>query len=213
MIPIPSGTFFRLPPEKQRRLIQAAWEEFTRVNYGEASINQIIRAAQISRGSFYQYFTDKDDLFRYLMEDSFRHLTALLRSALEAHQGDLFQVMLASFDHFVRDRGALEPIFERCARVFQLNPGMDLHRLMACRDELPQPIWEKLDLSAFRSQDRFFVSQVFSLLLLSLGSAVRESMLRPESTWQQRAFLLARMDILRRGALTPLTAQSAAPEL
>lgn len=146
------------------------------------------------------------------MGESFRHLTTLLQTALETYQGDLFAVILASFDHFVRDRGTLEPIFERCVRVFQLNPGMDLHRLMSCRDELPQPIWERLDLSSFRCQDRFFVSQVFSLLLLSLGSAIRESMLRPESTQQQRQFLLARMDILQHGALAVPSAKNATPE-
>lgn len=146
------------------------------------------------------------------MEESFRHLVTLLQSALETYQGNLFAVILASFDHFVRDRGTLEPIFARCVRVFQLNPGMDLHRLMTCRDELPQDLWDLLDLSQFRSRDRFFVSQVFSLLLLSLGSAIRESMLRPESTQQQRQFLLARIDILQFGALSSSATKKAAPE-
>ena len=56
---MPSNTFFRLPEEKRQRLLDAAWEEFSRVSFADASINQIIRAANISRGSFYQYFTDK----------------------------------------------------------------------------------------------------------------------------------------------------------
>lgn len=60
---MPTSTFFRLPEEKRQRLIEAAWEEFTQNSFSDVSINQIIRAAGIPRGSFYQYFADKGDLF------------------------------------------------------------------------------------------------------------------------------------------------------
>ena len=64
---MPTDTFFRLPEEKRQRLMDAAWEEFTTVRFSDASINKIIRAASIPRGSFYQYFSDKDDLFSFLV--------------------------------------------------------------------------------------------------------------------------------------------------
>ena len=60
-------TFLKLPQEKRERILEAAWAEFETVSFAEASINRIIRRAGISRGSFYQYFTDKEDLFIYLM--------------------------------------------------------------------------------------------------------------------------------------------------
>ena len=62
-------TFLRLPEEKRGRFLEAAWGEFTRVKFADASINQIVRHAGIPRGSFYQYFTDKEDLFYYLLGD------------------------------------------------------------------------------------------------------------------------------------------------
>lgn len=34
-------TFLRLPEEKRNRFLEAAWEEFTRVKFADASINQI----------------------------------------------------------------------------------------------------------------------------------------------------------------------------
>ena len=49
---MPSKTFFHLPAEKRERLLLAAEEEFARVPYAEASINRMIRAAGIPRGSF-----------------------------------------------------------------------------------------------------------------------------------------------------------------
>ena len=66
---MPSATFFNLPGEKRRRLLDAAWEEMTAVSFDKVSINRIIQNAGIPRGSFYQYFTDKLELFRFLLSD------------------------------------------------------------------------------------------------------------------------------------------------
>ena len=38
-------TFLRLPEEKRRRFLEAAWGEFTRVKFADVSINQIVRQA------------------------------------------------------------------------------------------------------------------------------------------------------------------------
>ena len=65
---MPTGTFFRLPEEKRSRLMEVAWEEFSNTPYAKVSINRIIQAAQIPRGSFYQYFADKEELFLYMVE-------------------------------------------------------------------------------------------------------------------------------------------------
>ena len=43
-------TFRRLPEEKRTRFLEAAWEEFTRVSFAEASTNQIVRRADRSPG-------------------------------------------------------------------------------------------------------------------------------------------------------------------
>ena len=56
---MPSATFFNLPEEKRQRLIEVAWDEMTAVSFDKVSINRIIQNANISRGSFYQYFADK----------------------------------------------------------------------------------------------------------------------------------------------------------
>lgn len=66
---MPKDLFFTLSQEKQLRIIEAAIEEFSKVIYHDASINQIIKNAEISRGSFYQYFEDKDDLYFYIIEN------------------------------------------------------------------------------------------------------------------------------------------------
>ena len=88
-------TFLRLPEEKRGRFLEAAWGEFTRVKFADASINQIVRSAGIPRGSFYQYFTDKEELFHYLLEDIQAQVVRVFSELLHKNAGDLFQLQIA----------------------------------------------------------------------------------------------------------------------
>ena len=65
---MPKKTFFRLPPEKQQRILNAAAEEFIEYkdHYKKSSVNRIADRAGIAVGSIYKYFYDKDDLLLYL---------------------------------------------------------------------------------------------------------------------------------------------------
>lgn len=63
---MPTETFLRLRPEKKDQIIRAAIDEFAVRTLEEANISNIVKAAGIARGSFYQYFQDKSDLFQYL---------------------------------------------------------------------------------------------------------------------------------------------------
>lgn len=56
-------TFERLPQEKKDRILRSARAEFIRLPYEKTSINRILAEAGIPKGSFYQYFDDKSDLF------------------------------------------------------------------------------------------------------------------------------------------------------
>lgn len=63
---MPKDLFFAIGDDKQSRIIDAALHEFSSQLYHDASINQIIQEANISRGSFYKYFEDKDDLYFFI---------------------------------------------------------------------------------------------------------------------------------------------------
>ena len=54
---------------KQERIVQAIKDEVARVPYEDFSIGSVIRACGISRGSFYQYFRNKEDVFYFLISD------------------------------------------------------------------------------------------------------------------------------------------------
>ncbi|MBN2117768.1 MAG: TetR/AcrR family transcriptional regulator [Anaerolineales bacterium] len=64
---MPKQTFFNLPQEKRETIINAAVEEFAEYGLENASTNRIVENSGISKGSFYQYFEDKEDVFTYLL--------------------------------------------------------------------------------------------------------------------------------------------------
>ncbi len=66
---MPKDTFYNLSEEKKKRIFDAAVQEFSTRRFSDASLNQIVKAAKIPWGSFYQYFNDKEDLYLYIVEE------------------------------------------------------------------------------------------------------------------------------------------------
>jgi AcrR family transcriptional regulator len=98
---VPKQTFFNLQQDKRKKLIEAAEMEFTRVPLFEASIANIIKMAGISRGSFYQYFEDKDDLYFFLLEDKLTKAKNYFIALLDKHEGDLIEALLDMYFYFL----------------------------------------------------------------------------------------------------------------
>jgi TetR/AcrR family transcriptional regulator len=65
---MPKQTFFNLPEEKRRLLLDTAIQEFAENDYKNASISNLVNRAGIAKGSFYQYFEDKRELYFYLLQ-------------------------------------------------------------------------------------------------------------------------------------------------
>ena len=195
-------TFRRLPAEKRGRVLEAAWGEFTRVKFADASINQIVRSAGIPRGSFYQYFTDKEELFHYLLEDIQAQVVRVFSELLHKNAGDLFQLQIALYDDIIC-RGDQCPMLERCFRLLQINPGIDLQKLLGglLQQEFPPELMEKIHLSSLTRQDTAYVRRVFLMTLGVLGRSIMDSLLQPERTVEIRLELEAQLDIIKYGCL------------
>ena len=79
---MPTRTFFDLPAARRDRLVREAIAEFSERPYAEASLSQIAQRSRIPKGSFYQYFSDKLDLYRWLVtEEAPRHKRAFIGEA------------------------------------------------------------------------------------------------------------------------------------
>ena len=67
---MPSKTFFNLPEQKRNRVIRQGLLEFSAQFYQKASLTLITEKAKIPKGSIYQYFENKKDLYAYLVSYS-----------------------------------------------------------------------------------------------------------------------------------------------
>jgi len=95
---LPTTTFFNLPEAKRKRLLSAIRDEFARVPFEQVSINKIICSANISRGSFYQYFKDKYDMLEYILSDYQKQMLTFAKESMEASGGNIFQLCQDMFN-------------------------------------------------------------------------------------------------------------------
>jgi AcrR family transcriptional regulator len=65
---MPKQTFLNLPSEKRKTIMNAAVEEFAEYGLENASTNRIVKNSGIAKGSFYQYFEDKQDVFMHMLD-------------------------------------------------------------------------------------------------------------------------------------------------
>ena len=195
-----TSTFFNLRPEKQERLLTAAAREFAAQPFHEASINSMIRAAGIPRGSFYMYFRDKEELFQYLVRESTEPLLLAFRELLTRSGGDLFDAIpgLCEYlrshkaDRGLGGMGMLSAIVERngglqksCLIDF-LDTQAVLAQLAAAVNPDLLDIWEASDLERI-------VRTVLTVALPLIYDAVHTE---TAESWEE---LSKTLEILRRG--------------
>jgi AcrR family transcriptional regulator len=63
---VPRPRFHKLPPAQQQAILRVAFDEFATHGFGGASLNRIIDAAGISKGSMYYYFDGKEELYAHV---------------------------------------------------------------------------------------------------------------------------------------------------
>lgn len=95
---MPSVRFEKLNKEKREKIIKISLDEFSKNDYENVSINKIIRRAEISRGSFYTYFENKEDLFIYLIRDYIRLVYEVIKNEFDKNEKDIFKAILNTVD-------------------------------------------------------------------------------------------------------------------
>lgn len=73
-------------PAKREQILDGAKRVFMEQGFEAASMNDITRAAGVSKGTIYVYFENKEDLFGDMIERERRKLTETVRHALDGDQ-------------------------------------------------------------------------------------------------------------------------------
>lgn len=90
---MPKITFFNLAKEKQEQIINAAISEFSQFTFNEVKISNIINKSQIPRSSFYDYFEDKKDLYKYIILLIKEEKMKYMRPIAEKQQESFFRTL------------------------------------------------------------------------------------------------------------------------
>jgi AcrR family transcriptional regulator len=128
---MPTQTFWNLAPEKRERLIAIALEEFARNDYQAASVSQIVARAGIAKGSIYQYFHDKHDMFMYLLEVANQTLLAFVQQAPPPEQASGFFGTLRWQMSASVQAALAHPIHARLVMRAHLAPGPNQEAIAA----------------------------------------------------------------------------------
>ena len=98
---MPKETFFNLKEEKKQKIERALINEFSRVSFEKASISNIVAEAKIPRGSFYQYFEDKEDAIKYIIQKFIQVEHKKMNEILKDANKDIFQAIFKFYRYMI----------------------------------------------------------------------------------------------------------------
>lgn len=78
---MPSDRFNKLKTVKKGNFLKKAYKEFSLHSYEGASITQLVSDLKMAKGSIYQYFENKEDLYNYLVDHAYSQLHVVLEKA------------------------------------------------------------------------------------------------------------------------------------
>lgn len=200
---MPKQTFFNLPREKREVILEAARQEFSERVLQEASIANIIKRAEIPRGSFYQYFEDKDDLFLYLLEEEGRDFFERFIKALQDEKGDVFA---ACEIWFKQNIGGLDDPMTRklWSNMFlSMNEKMQDKMISHCKKhpfaDSMKILMSNMDLTRLRITDedelKYFLKMLKGIIFGAMAAYLKDNM-EKEKCLKAYAF---QMEIMKRG--------------
>ena len=146
--------FFKLPLEKQRRIINAAYKAFSENSYKKAPMSEIADESGISKALLFHYFTNKKELYMYLWSNAIEMTRKAVREYNTLGTNDFFEMLGRS-------------LLSKCS-LMRDYPYMYAFSLRAYYETIPEIqeaiqenysdvsnaskriIFEKMDLSEFR---------------------------------------------------------------
>ena len=208
---MPTERFYRLSEEKQQLIYEAAKKEFARVPYEKASINQIVKNADISRGSFYTYFEDKEDAMKYVMEENYMQMRNVCEDALDSNGGEYLGMLKTLFEYFVEKMQSTKEVIVIVENVFGRKEKEDLPQYMEEFFEFgtekkdgtkTHRSWlaDKMNCDKMRVQSPEEVQSMMALGAGALYSSLRQYYLHPERSKSIRESFEVKLDIISRGA-------------
>ena len=88
--------FFKLPLEKQQRIINAAYKVFSENSYKKAPMSEIADESGISKALLFHYFTNKKELYMYLWMNAIEMTRKAVTEYKTLETDDFFEMLKRS---------------------------------------------------------------------------------------------------------------------
>ncbi len=198
---MPTENFKRLKTDRKNAILKAATREFATREYAEVSVRDIAERADISRGSFYLYFNDKEDCFLAVID---AYKSRIENDLLNIYKKatSIQDVVLQIFDYFTHLSSFEHGLFEKISNNLS-NEVQDM--ILSALERFGGTINEHLEetlrnknieiTSEVREQINLRREIIFSILLASIV----EMTIGRISLDETRANLIKKLDIIIEG--------------
>ncbi|MGP4039884.1 TetR/AcrR family transcriptional regulator [Gracilibacillus sp. D59] len=162
---MPKETFFNLPKEKKQKLLDALHQEFTNAPLTTASIAKIIEYAEIPRGSFYQYFTDKEDAYFYLFNQQTSLAMEKFICILQSNNGNLFETCIEFYRLIVEEQEQFT-FFRNALLNMNYKIEDSLSGIFASKEKLDHfhQVQKQLDIASLKVEDEEDLFQLMKMI-------------------------------------------------
>lgn len=198
---MPKDTFMNLSEEKREKVEKALEKEFARASFEKASVSRIVEDANIPRGSFYQYFEDKEDAIRYIVHKHISLEHKMLYELLLQTQGNIFDMAVLVFDRMTNEtketdrkelyRNIMKEIKKNNINVFDEN----------MKYENLEQVKKIIDKNNLNIQKEDSLKYIMKILINITRSEVIEVVDNKVSIDQGKADLQKQLEILKYGLL------------
>jgi len=196
---MPKETFLNLDEAKRTKIMDAAIKEFTEHELHKARVSNIIKEADIPRGSFYQYFEDLDDLYYYVIDGVFDSVFyegrkhANITNDIFRYTELTFEIDLEGYLNDKRHRFIMNVL-----KSIGSNPEyLEQHNIK--RKEYIMSVLEKMDLSNLKIKNEDDLVQLYEFLQNIKRIVIRKSLMSKKSKSEAMDILKWHLDILKTG--------------
>ena len=199
---MPKDTFLKLSKEKQKKVIDAAKQEFARVPIEEVSIKNIVEQAGIARGSFYQYFESKEDLLIYILRENVENISQKLKEEIIESKGNLFDIYVNLYDLAIENfvENDEQKLFKQ---IFENIRTSDENIFQIVRKSKPKKIheyYELIDTTNLKIENNEDLELICEILNGVVQKAVVKSF-KKENKEQAKKEFLRQMEFLKNGII------------
>ena len=186
---MPKQTFLNLSDAKRKAFLEIALEEFANNDYKTASVSKIVEKAGIAKGSVYQYFEDKQDLFMYLLDFANQEMMGVIQQTPPPDpNADFFETL--RWQMAVAVQASLKyPVHSKLARRAYSSPlpfrDTILEKMKKVREEHFQRLVTQAQASGHLDPrlDPAVVSFMVQGLMNDMGSFLQSKFSKQKGNW------------------------------